>query len=254
MPYNWQDNISFVLVEPSEQGNIGAAARAIKNMGFHRLVLVNPPPLSMEAFYLAHGAEDVLSSAIACKSLEDALRDKTLVVGTSRRRGRKRGLFISPWEGAKRIFSGAQSTKVALLFGRESRGLYNEEVDSCSFIIQIPSAPSQPSLNLSQAILIVAYETLRASIHKRQDASEDITGVSPVSEGDMKELFRRIEKSLLLIGYIEKGNSDLRDKIMQNFRRIITRASLAKWEINMLHGLCAQIEKRFCSSDIMMQK
>ena len=156
---DWKQNVYFVLVEPREQGNIGASARAIKNMGFNNLCLVKPPPeMPEEARWFARNAHDVLDSAKVHDSVEGAISDKAVVVGTTRRKGKNRGLILTAEKGAPGIHDLAAKNKVAILFGREARGLYNHEVNECNFIITIPSSKSQPSLNLSQAVLITAYE------------------------------------------------------------------------------------------------
>ncbi|MDP2156135.1 MAG: RNA methyltransferase, partial [Nitrospirota bacterium] len=133
---NWKDNVSFVLVEPKESGNIGASARAIKNMGFMNLCLVNPPSLlTDEARWFACNALDVLETAQSYPDLKSAIMDKAIVVGTSRRTGKRRGMILPVEQGAKNIIERAQSGKVAILFGREDKGLLNEEVDECGLLL-----------------------------------------------------------------------------------------------------------------------
>lgn len=240
MNRNWTDNVAFILVEPSEQGNIGASARAMKNMGFQSLSLINPPAIDKEALSLAHGAEDVLTGALLFKDLREAIKEVSLVVGTSRRRGRKRGLFLTPWTAAQRIIEVAQKNRVAILFGRESRGLYNEEVNLCSLLIQIPSAPEQPSLNLAQSVMIIAYELLKASL----DMAEGPT-LPLASQGELDAILQRVHSALRLLGYMPKDNCDKGEKIILNIRRFLGRAGLTPWETKMLLGLCSNIEKRF---------
>ena len=156
---HWKDNIYFVLVEPKESGNIGASARAIKNMGFKNLCLVNPPAvITDEGRRLACNALDVLNSAEIYNNLKDAIRDKAIVIGATRRKGKRRGVILPLEQGTKRLCDIAHDNKVAILFGREDRGLFNEEVEECGFLITIPTGKEQPSLNLAQAVLIVAYE------------------------------------------------------------------------------------------------
>ncbi len=240
---NWKDNIYFVLVEPREPGNIGAAARAIKNMGFKNLCLVNPPTVvSDEARWFAHNALDILESARVFHDVKSAVMDKSLVVGTSRRTGRSRGVFFTPEQGARRIFEIACMHKVAVLFGREDRGLFNKEVDECGFLITIPAGGKQPSLNLAQAVLITAYELFRAEY-----SSDDFKKTSCQKLVSLKEvsfLYEKIEETLQTLGYIPKGEKDLGRKIMQNLKRFIARAGLTDWELKMLYGICAQIKKK----------
>ncbi|MBI4682236.1 MAG: RNA methyltransferase [Nitrospirae bacterium] len=169
---NWKDNVYFVLAGPKEPGNIGASARAIKNMDFRNLCLVNPPPLSNgEAQWFAHNANDVLESAEIYGSVSDAVGDKHFIAGTSRRKGRKRGAFLPVEEGVKRLYDVAHAGKVAVLFGREDRGLYNNEIEECGFLMTIPVSRKHPSLNLAQAVMIVAYELSKAGIRGKKAAA-----------------------------------------------------------------------------------
>lgn len=254
----WKDNIYFVLVEPKEPGNIGATARAIKNMGFGNLCLVNPPEVTDgEGRWFARNAHDVLDSARIYGGVSEAIADKTVVVGTTRRRGKKRGLLMNADEGAARLYELAGKNKVAILFGREARGLFNEEVEECGFMLTIPTGKSQPSINLSHAVLIIAYELLLAEYHRpagRQEAgSPQGPYVSPPSGGpvpqfvqhrEMDDLYDRISEILELLDYIPRGDRNLKKKIMVNLKHFIGRAGLTEWELKMLYGLCWQVEKK----------
>jgi len=236
----WKQNIFFVLVEPREPGNIGASARAIKNMGFRNLSLVNPPPHTTgEARWFARNAHDVLDSAEIFPTIRDAITGKSVVVGASRRTGRKRGIFVHAEQGALRLFEIAAANKVAILFGREDRGLYNEEIEECGFLMTIPADRKQPSLNLAQAVLIIAYELSKA---------EHGTEVAPfpklVGHKELSPLFERIEKTLTELGYIRQSDRDLRKKIIQNLKHFIGRAGLTEWELKMFQGICSRIEKK----------
>lgn len=233
---NWRDNISFVLVEPREPGNIGAAARAIKNMGFRRLELVNPKAINEETEWMAHGALDVVRNARIHGTLKEALRDKGLVVGTSRRRGKRRGLVIPLDVGIGNILSTAGKNKVAILFGREDKGLNNSETGECGFLITLPTDAGSPSLNLAQSVLLVAYELRK----------KEIKAVTTkfVTHNDLDTLFLHIGSVIKLLGYGPRGSRDLEEKIMRHIRRIIGRAGLTPPEAKMARGLCAQIEKK----------
>lgn len=243
---NWKDNVSFVLVEPKESGNIGAVARAIKNMGFTNLSLVNPPvPMSDEARWFACNALDVLESAESFSSVAEAIKDKTLVVGTTRRVGKRRGMILPVEPAAERILEIARNNSVAVLFGREAKGLLNEEVEECGFLITIPSSKIQPSLNLSHAVLITAYELSKAeyrgtapSVYKRQE--EKLL----IDHQTLTALYDRVTEVLSLLEYIPRGDRDLAKKIMSNLKHFIGRAGITEWELNMLHGICTQIEKK----------
>jgi TrmH family RNA methyltransferase len=249
---NWKNNVHFVLVEPREPGNIGACARAIKNMDFRKLCLVNPPSaMTDEAQWFARNANDILDSAEVFPSMQEAINDKHYVVGTSRRRGRRRGAFIPLEEGARRIREIAGSNKVALLFGREDRGLYNEEIEECAFLMTIPASKKQPSINLAQAVMIIAYELSKAGINKRSNDNSEhsslMTAAPPktVSQQELAFLYGRMENALKLLEYISADNKYHYKKVMQNLKHCLGRAGLTDWEFNMFHGICGQIEKKF---------
>lgn len=267
---NWRDNIRFVLVEPRESGNIGACARAMKNMGFRNLCLVNPAAsLNADAKWFACHAGDVLEKALVCHTLAEAIGDVTLVVGTSRRKGRRRGVFMEAGEGCRKLFDLACHNRVAILFGREDRGLFNEEVEKCGLLLTIPASKEQPSLNLSHAVMIVAYE-LRKAEHQGQKSGPG-TGESPqstdtfgpgrdavgegtpatrrgrdplVSHAELEGLYARMAEALRLLGYIPRGDRDLEKKMMANLKHLIGRAGLTGWELKMLHGICSRLEKK----------
>lgn len=269
---NWKDHISFVLVEPRESGNIGASARAIKNMGFMNLCLVNPPlELSAEARWLACNALDVLESAQSYPDVKSAIRDMAIVVGTSRRTGKRRGMILPVEQGARNIMKRARSGKVAILFGREDKGLLNKEVDECGLLLTIPTSKKHRSLNLSQAVLIVAYELLKAGYesqglgvrgegladksrtrNSRQKQTPRMMesgefGTQFVRHEEISALYDRMTETLKLLEYIPRGDRDLEAKIMQNLKHFIARSGLTDWELNMMHGILSQIEKKMKS-------
>ncbi len=235
-----KDNIYFVLVEPREKGNIGASARALKNMGFKNLVLVNPPQgyaeKKSEDFWLACHATDLLQEAIVCKNLPEALKDKQFVVGTTRRTGKKRGLILPVKEAVKEIKKAAQQNKVAILFGREDRGLTNEEVLECGLLAYIPTSEEAPSLNLAQAVLLMAYELSQGEF------PEPCPEYAPHEE--VEALIGHIRKVLKLLEYIPRGDRDMEERIIRNLKHLLGRTGLTPWELRMLHGICSQIEKK----------
>jgi TrmH family RNA methyltransferase len=232
---SWKDNVSFVLVEPCEPGNIGASARALKNMGFRRLELVNPPPfLNDDARSMACGGKDVLEQAVVHSGFSQAISDKQLVVGTTRRYGSKRGLFLPLEEAAKKIVKAAAKNKIAILFGREQNGLYNQEIEECGFLIKIPANPAFPSLNLSQAVMLVAYELSRRTLKTELPQF--------VQNKEVQKLYQRIHATLLLLGYMPKGDKDLEAIIRRSIKHLISRAGLTEWELKMIYGICTQIE------------
>jgi TrmH family RNA methyltransferase len=251
---NWKDNVHFVLVEPKEPGNVGASARAIKNMGFRNLCIVNPPTeITEEGRWFARNAHDVLDSAVAFGSVAEAIKDKAVVAGTTRRRGKRRGVIMCAHEGASKLFSLAASNKIAILFGREARGLFNDEVEECGFMLSIPSSKMQPSLNLSHAVLIVAYELFLAEYGGREAGGDAGPYLVPPSRGtapglkghgEIVGLYERISEALERLEYIKRGDRNLKNKIMVNLKHFIGRAGLTEWELKMLYGLCHQVQKK----------
>jgi TrmH family RNA methyltransferase len=234
----WKGNVFFVLVEPWEAGNIGASARAMKNMGFHELRLVRPRgALNDEARWFARGALDVLEGAKTYASLGDALRDAALVVGTTRRKGRRRGVFLPIEEGAAKVRSFARANRVAVLFGGEKLGLSNAELGHCGILLTIPTSGEQPSLNLAQAVLIAAYEISKAGAGER-------VGKGVIDHGELEALGGRIEEVLGLLGYGLRGDRDLGKKVHASLKRMMGRAGLTPGEAVTLHGLCSRIEKK----------
>jgi TrmH family RNA methyltransferase len=269
---DWKDNVYFTLVEPKESGNIGASARAIKNMGFGNLCLVKPSAeISDEARRFAHNAGDILEAAPMYATLQEAISDKSVVIGTARRLGKRRGVILPADMGAAHACACAQHNKVAILFGREDRGLFNREVDECGVLITIPAAKEQPSLNLSHAVLIIAYELLKAGYAARQGpgtrgprpgGSTTCASLTPeasdatstarmtlVSHEEMNRLFARIASSLRLLEYLPEDDDQIERKIMQNLRHFLARSGLTEWEARMLHGICGRVEKKLAGDE-----
>lgn len=232
----WKDNVSFVLVETADPGNIGASARVIKNLGFSNLVLVRPKYFpSKEAETLAHGAEDILRAVRSYDELNAAVRCASVIVGMSRRPGKRRGPAVPVKEAAERIRRLAESSAVAILLGREDRGLTNEEISLCSFTVKIPASSENPSFNLSHALLIIAYE-LAAPDYSAVPAEPVITMEELVT------LFGRFRSTLKLAGYEAKGIRDSEDEIMIRIRQLLARVGLSSREARMLHGVISQVE------------
>lgn len=230
----------FVLVEPTEPGNIGASARAMKNMGFTKMDLINPPAIAGSmAENFAHNATDILESARIYPTLEEALAQKTLVVGITRRSGRKRGLILPLQEGIDRIVDAAQHNRVALLFGREQGGLFNNETELCGFMLSIPSWKSQPSLNLSHAIMVIAYEL--SKLHLKPVASEaPRDGLANYTQ--QRHLYERLFSILELLGYTKRGERDVSQRIIRTIKQFLGRSGLTEPEMKMLHGICTRLE------------
>jgi TrmH family RNA methyltransferase len=233
----WADNVHFILVAPTEPGNIGAAARAIKNMGFRKLEMVNPVPYATpEARAMACGAADILEQAREYASLRQAVGEKALIVGTTRRRGSRRGVILPVAAAAAEIAKAAARNKVAILFGNEHNGLTNREIEACGLLATIPANPGAPSLNLAQSVMLVAYELSQAA---SAEAAPPLVGSK-----DIQDLMKRVRVTLDILGYGKKGDRDLRADIMLNIRRLVGRSGLTAWELGMIHGLCRRIGEK----------
>ncbi|MCX6354948.1 MAG: RNA methyltransferase [Candidatus Aureabacteria bacterium] len=234
------DNISIVLVGMRNGGNIGSAARAMKNMGVSNLILVNPVPYdSPEVYNLAWGAEEIVRNARVCRTLNEALRDFGLVVGTTRRKGRYRRPIIELREAVPRIASVTKTNRVAILFGREDKGLSNEELALCQVAMRIPTSPrGAPSLNVAQAVMVVCHEFFQYA-----DSDHSETPVSLASQSELWQLFTRLESALKSIGYGDKGNRKVLTSVMRTLKRILGRSGLVDDELRAMHGICQQIER-----------
>jgi tRNA/rRNA methyltransferase len=229
------DNISIILVEPQSPGNVGMVCRAMKNMGFANLRLVNPCPIDHpEALKFAVSAKDLLEKAEMFFSLEEALADISLSVATTRRHGKYRQEIWSPEEIAAKIAVDAGTNKAALVFGREDSGLTTEEVALCRWQATIPTSAEYGSLNLSQSVLIFCYElfgvlTPPAGIDRRERAPGEA----------LESMYGQMERVLQKIGFLNPENPA---HLMRSFRRIFSRAELDAREVAILRGMFSQVD------------
>jgi tRNA/rRNA methyltransferase len=235
-------NIAIVLVRPQFAGNIGSVSRAMKNMGLSRLILVSPEqdPLSPEAKMMATSAKDLLEKAEIFPRQEDALAGFRWVAGTSARKGRNRGPFITPREISAEIIGHARSIPVAILFGPEDRGLTNEDLAPCQALISMPTHLKLPSLNLAQAVMLLCYE-LRMAAWAHLAGGESAPGpFPPLAEFQkVEKMYAHLEDLLLRIGFLDPKNPK---RIMHTLRRIFGRASLSDRDVAILRGIFRQLE------------
>jgi TrmH family RNA methyltransferase len=233
------DNISIVLVGIRNPGNIGSAARAMKNMGLSRLVLVNPVPYDTpEAYNLAWGAEEVVRNARVCNILSEALRDCGLVVGTTRRKGRGRRPVIPLRTAIPKISAATARNQVAILFGREDKGLSNDELAHCQLALSIPTSRGMPSLNVAQTVMVVCYELFGYAL-----SEQGVPAPALVPQAELWKLYSRLERALASIGYGDQGNRKVLTSVMRTLMRIFGRSGIADDEHRALHGICQQIER-----------
>lgn len=230
-------NVSIVLVRPTRPGNIGAAARALKNMGLSRLVLVRPVgPLSSDSYTMAYGAHDILERAKVFHSLPRAVARCRYVVGTTARTHKGYGKPIPLMKTMPDILARARRYPVAILFGPESSGLSNEEIALCQSLVTIPTAAAHTSINLAQAVMVVAHELRRGAI---PDAvSKNAAGRKVVNTDQRERFYREIKELLTMIGFV-KGTQGTH--IQADLRRIFGRADLDNRELRILRGIVRQI-------------
>lgn len=230
------ERIAIVLVEPREPGNIGAAARAMANQGLSRLVLVRPPDhLVPDAFRMALAARPILEAAVVADDLGTALAGFGVVAGTTRRGGAGRRGRVTPRGLAAELPALTVANDVAVLFGREESGLTNAELQYCQRLVTIPSSEGFGSLNLAQAVLVVAYEIFLAS-------SGAVAGCAATPRhaptAELEGLFEQMERVLLDIGYLHPENPA---RMMRVFRRLLGRAGPDAREVRALRGIFRQV-------------
>jgi len=235
------DKIRVVLVETSHPGNIGAVARAMKTMCFHRLYLVRPNRFPCaEATARAAGSDDVLYHATVCETLEEALTGCSWVVGSSARRRHIAWPELSPKAFANAAVSKAQRMEVALVFGREQSGLTNSEVDHCHAIVHVPTNPEFQSLNIAAAVQILAYETQLAFLPANARATRPGPDANEVTVDDMERLYDHFEEALIEIDYLDPSKPK---HLMRRLRRIVNRAQIDRSELNILRGILVAAQK-----------
>jgi tRNA/rRNA methyltransferase len=231
------DKFVFVLVRPKSAGNIGAAARALANMGFADLRMVAPAvsPTSPEALAMAVHGRGVLERARLFASLAEALEDCTLSVGTTCRGGLYRSSVRPLHESASELVSLSASNRVALVFGPEDTGLTNREIRFCQRLVTIATAPEYASLNLAQAVLVVAYELMMAARRDAQCAPTAAPDLAPVA--DVDAMLERMKDALLALGFLPENNPE---HIMFALRGVFGRSGLSRREVDILNGIASQ--------------
>ena len=236
--------LRFVLVETSHPGNIGAAARAIKTMGFGQLVLVNPrfddALTHPDAIAFASGAQDVLEAAKVVSSIEDALLGCKFVAAVSARLREFSPPVFTPRSLAKRITHDLGG-EVALVFGSERYGLPNQIVVNCQALINIPANPAYSSLNLAQAIQLLSYECRLATELRTETRSNIGFYGEAASNEEVEGMYVHLESALVAIDFLDPDNPK---KLMPRLKRLFSRAGLEAEEVNILRGISKKILDR----------
>lgn len=235
------EQIKIVLVETSHPGNIGAAARAMKTMGLSRLSLVRPREYPCaEATARASGADDVLMAAQVHETLEAAIADCMLVMGTSARLRTLKWPQLNPRETAEQVIRQSGEGGVAIVFGRERTGLTNDELALCHYLVNIPSNPEYSSLNVASAVQILCYELMMHVSHSEMTTESQELGEQPVEQIEMQRLYSHFEEALVDLDFLDPANPK---HLMRRIRRLFNRVRLTQNEVNILRGILTAAQR-----------
>lgn len=232
-----KENVIIILVEPGSPGNIGSTLRAMKNMGFYCLRLINPVQwrdkhsYNIEVKRMAWGAADLLDRVDEFPDIPSAIKDIDVVIGTSAKHGRYRHAEILP-DRASIIANQSKNNRIAILFGPEQRGLSTRELSYCQQLITIPSSDAYSTLNLAQSVLIICYHLHLCS---------DIQGESleSASQQEILELYQHMKQALYDIGFLKHQNPD---HAMEIVKKILGRSGLTSGEVRTLRGIFRQVD------------
>ncbi len=242
---NLIENIRVVMVETTHPGNIGAAARAMKTMGYNNLYLVKPKIYpSAEATARAAGADDILGKAVVCDSLEQALQGCVAVVASTARPRTISHSVFTPREYAPKLYEMVKLGPVALVFGRESSGLSNEELEYCNVVLQIPTNPEFSSLNVASAVQILCYEfiqLLQLEDADKTDAKvDDKEKIRLATADEMNYFYEHLEQSMIDVDFL---NPEQPRKLMRRLKSLFNRAHLDENEVSILRGFLAAVQE-----------
>lgn len=250
MTVNAFDNIRIVLVNTSHPGNIGGAARAMKNMGLSRLYLVAPKDFPSEkAVWRAASALDVLDKVVVVETLDEAIEGCGLVVGTSARGRRIPWPMVDPRECGERCWQeAAQQQDVALLFGREDRGLTNEELHKCNYHVHIPSNPDYSSLNLAAAVQVLCYDIRMAHLAAEQGTllPPEMWDQPPAPAEAVERYYQHLQETLETLGFLTPDNPR---QTMTRIRRLYSRVRPDEMELSILRGMLTATQNYIYHTD-----
>jgi TrmH family RNA methyltransferase len=233
-------DIRIVLVEPSHPGNVGAVARAMKNMGLEQLVLVSPRQFPhSEATARASGADDVLASARVVATVTEGVAGCGFIVATTSRPRDQYFSVADVRDAAERVLRESQRGPAAVLFGSERAGLSNEQLEAAHLLIRIPASESYPSLNLAMAVQVVAYELFRA----RGVQVDTAPAAGPLADPvEMERLYEHLAQVLEEIDFRDRTRGGTH--LMARLRRLFQRAALDRNEVNILRGILTAVQNR----------
>ncbi len=236
------NNIAIVLQGTRYPENIGAAARAMLNMGIERLILVDPQNYDLVRInkMATHAASVVVEKLAVYDTLKEALADFNYVVGTTARLGGQRKVVSSPAKLAEKLIPISDHNRIAILFGPEDRGLTNVDLRSCHILVNIPTSEFS-SLNLAQAVMIMCYELFRFSLDKPGEFAPRLA-----NQHELEAMYDQLKGVLMRISFINPDNPDY---FMNNLRHFFGRMQLRAKEVQIIRGMCRQVnwygEKRY---------
>ncbi|MCR3908507.1 tRNA (cytosine(32)/uridine(32)-2'-O)-methyltransferase TrmJ [Aeromonas hydrophila] len=234
------DQIRIVLVNTSHTGNMGSAARAMKTMGLSQMVLVDPQAQPDDnAYALAAGASDLLANARIVSTLDEAIADCGLVIGTSARSRTLSWPMLDPREAGEKLVTEGMQHPVALVFGRERTGLTNDELQKCHYHVAIAANPEYSSLNLAMAVQTLCYEVRMHWLQQEQVGEIDMAVDYPSAE-QLEGFYQHLEQTLLKTGFIA---DDHPGQVMSKLRRLFNRARPEVVELNILRGILTSVQK-----------
>ncbi|EPH6345928.1 tRNA (cytosine(32)/uridine(32)-2'-O)-methyltransferase TrmJ [Vibrio cholerae] len=235
------ERVKVVLVGTTHSGNIGSAARAMKVMGLSQMVLVDPQcQVDAQAIALAAGASEIALNAQIYPTLEAAVADCGLVVGTSARSRTLEWPMLEPRECGEKLISEANQHSVAMVFGRERTGLTNDELQLCHYHVCVPANPEYSSLNLAMAVQLLSYEVRMAYLALQQSSQSSTLQEEYPRHQELERFYAHLEQVIMQTEFISAQQPG---QVMNKLRRMFTRARPEAQEINMLRGILASVQK-----------
>ncbi|WP_162808814.1 tRNA (cytosine(32)/uridine(32)-2'-O)-methyltransferase TrmJ [Vibrio cholerae] len=235
------ERVKVVLVGTTHSGNIGSAARAIKVMGLSQMVLVDPQcQVDAQAIALAAGASEIALNAQIYPTLEAAVADCGLVVGTSARSRTLEWPMLEPRECGEKLISEANQHSVAMVFGRERTGLTNEELQLCHYHVCVPANPEYSSLNLAMAVQLLSYEVRMAYLALQQSSQSSTLQEEYPRHQELERFYAHLEQVIMQTEFISAQQPG---QVMNKLRRMFTRARPEAQEINILRGILTSVQK-----------
>ncbi|MYG81226.1 MAG: RNA methyltransferase [Gemmatimonadetes bacterium] len=235
-------NVTIVLHEPQDLVNIAGVVRAMSNMGLAQLTLVDPAEFDpWRITGIAHRTEHIVEGARVAATLDEALAEAPFVVGTTARPRTAQRNYRRPRELAGRILERAREGLVAIVFGREDRGLSNESLDRCHEVIVVPTSTGHSSLNLAQAVLLVAYELLLAGADTPDPLPTGKRSLGPAGAAELEEMYRALQSGLTSVEFFKARKPE---SVMRVLRTVFGRTTLDAHEVRLLRSIGYEMRNR----------